>query len=152
MVNNQMESLIDSIRNIYNNKSIEDHSTLVEISTLIQSKISTINDNKHSLYTNLLSLFPLPKFTLPHIVILSANIKNETSDSSNTSSNSNSTVPATNETPTTSTSPSIADTNPTTSSTTTTHVVTPSLNKEHLLNDIENCIQNSDSKQVFIHL
>ena len=122
-----LEAFVNSIRNLYQQPQTSSNYNInfIEIFNTINSHLEIFNDNAHSLIENVLPLFPLPEYTLPHMAVLFS-IVSQMQHVNYSNHNIAQAVPIAN-----STQNQIA-----------------SINQELFLLNIENCIKLADSKQV----
>lgn len=126
MSNLTLEAFVNSIRNLYQSQS-QTSINYVEIYNTINSNLDVFNDNTIGLIDNVLPVFTLPEFTLPNMAVLFAVVTKlqAFTASGHAAQNEQEAGNFQNST---------------------------GINLERLLNEIENCIQKADEKQVSYHL
>lgn len=121
--NPNLEAFVNTIRNLYQQSSSGLNVNYTDIHNAINSHLDVFNDNGPTLLENVLPVFTLPGYTLPHIAVLYAIISQINNSTQNSGSSPNATAPVAGNT-----------------------VV--NVNLEKLLSDIENCINMADCKQI----
>lgn len=121
MANVTLESFVNTIRNLYQNPT--GNINYQEVFSTINTNLEVFNENPTNLLENVLPIFSLPEFTLPHMAVLfgiMSQIKQSQTSSSGLA-----------------TAPVATQANNLTS-----------LNQQNFLQEIENCIQLADDQQV----
>ena len=124
-----LEAFVNSIRNLYQQPqtSANYNVNFIEIFNTINSHLEIFNDNAQNLIENVLPLFPLPEYTLPHMAVLFS-IVSQMQHVNHSNLNIAQAVPISNSSQ---------------------NQIT-SINHELFLLNIENCIKLADHKQVKI--
>lgn len=116
--NPALEAVVSTIRSLHQQQNLLNTSNYVEICNALDSNLDLLNENHPE---NLLPIFTLPEYTLPHIYVLYCLVKRSSEPVPTQSPNA--TAP-------------VANTS------------APATNQEKLLNDVENCILLADYKQI----
>lgn len=119
--NQTLEAFVNTIRNLYQ----QTEPNYTDIYNTINSHLELFKDNGSNLLDNVLPVFTLPEYTLPNMAVLYAIV----SQLKNSVNNSGATA----------TAPDVSTVN-----------TSAIINQETLLNNVENCINSADSKQVEI--
>ena len=117
--NQTLEAFVNTIRNLYQ----QTEPNYTDIYNTINSHLELFKDNGSNLLDNVLPVFTLPEYTLPNMAVLYAIV----SQLKNSVNNSGATA----------TAPDVSTVN-----------TSAIINQETLLNNVENCINSADSKQV----
>lgn len=125
-----LETFVNTIQNLYQQQQAASNQSVnyTEISNAINSHSEVFNDNGPSLLENVLPVFTLPEYTLPHMAILYAIVTQY-----NNKLNQNTNVSPSATAPTTSNNKNLLNTN-----------------QETFLAHIENFIDLADKKQVIV--
>lgn len=124
MSNANLETFVNSIRNLYQKENASGVN-YIEILNAINSHSDLINENFSNLLDNVLPIFNLPDYTLPHMSVLYAIVLQV--NNTNSATGGNAVAPA-------------ANTN------------IAGINLDRLFNDVENCINSADYRQVTIKI
>ena len=159
MTNVTLESFVNSIRNLYQKSSSTSPQTsagqtsaaaassanhdinYTEVQNTIHLHLNVFYENAANLLDNVLPIFTLPEYTLPNMAVLYAVVTQL--ENSNTSASTSS---ATNSSSSISKSVTVHTEGAATSSANST--IANAINHDRLLNEVENCIQFSDERQV----
>jgi hypothetical protein len=144
MSNLSMEAFVSSIRNMFQSTAPDQSSSsinFVEIYNMLNSNIDIFTETPVNLVENVLPVFPLPEFTLPHLFVLYAiinkiqqHLKSNTSAATNSNQNA-----ASNEMDSSASAPSSSNL---------ANLIVLGMNADRLISLLESSIQLADEIQV----